>query len=420
MANVSLRQASTQSRRARLTVLREDLPRSFYEQVQSQPSGLASSLVSGSSTPLVEGRSRDIAAIRALIFADKTWYLLIVMILGFVAGILKASPGMVFLLNFIGLIPLARILGDATEEVSAAVKSGTIGGLLNATFGNAVEMILTIQTIRAGLTTVTKGTLLGSILSNLLLVLGMSLFFGGLGAKGKEQTFNESGPLANMTMLLLAALAFTVPTVLAQEADDLSVVVSVSRFASIFTLISYFAFLVFQLYTHKTMFEDADDDGDTATMSLRASCLLLLASTLLTVVGSQFLVSCIEDVVVEYGISQMFIGVVLLPIIGNACEHASAVRMAIHDKPILSIGIAVGSSTQIAMFLIPLSVLYGWMIGVPMDLNFKLLNALIFVLSVLIVTVILLDGKSQWIEGFMLQMTYCVIACAYWFDDKGM
>jgi Ca2+:H+ antiporter len=94
--------------------------------------------------------------------------------------------------------------------------------------------------------------------------------------------------------------------------------------------------------------------------------------------------------------------------------------MAIHDKPILSIGIAVGSSTQIAMFLIPLSVLYGWMIGVPMDLNFKLLNALIFVLSVLIVTVILLDGKSQWIEGFMLQMTYCVIACAYWFDDKGM
>jgi Ca2+:H+ antiporter len=418
MANVSLRQASARNRRDRLSVmLRGDIPISFYD--QTDRTGLAAPLVSGSSTP-VEGRQRDLAAIRALIFADKTWYLLIVMILGFIAGIVKASPGLVFALNFIGLIPLARILGDATEEVSAAIKSGTIGGLLNATFGNAVEMILTIQTIRAGLTTVTKGTLLGSILSNLLLVLGMSLFFGGLGAKGKEQTFNESGPLANMTMLLLAALAFTVPTVVAQD-SDISVVVSVSRFASIFTLIGYFAFLFFQLYTHKEMFEDeGDDEGNGATMSLQASCLLLLVSTLLTVVGSQFLVSCIEDVVVDYGISQMFIGVILLPIIGNACEHASAVRMAIHNKPILSIGIAVGSSTQIAMFLIPLSVLYGWMVGVPMDLNFKLLNALIFVLSVLIVTVILLDGKSQWLEGFMLQMTYCVIACAYWFDDKGM
>ena len=419
MANVSLRQASARNRRDRLTVmLRGDISQSYSD--QTDRSGLAVPLVSGGSSTPVEGRQRDLAAIRALIFADKTWYLLIVMILGFIAGIVKASPGLVFALNFIGLIPLARILGDATEEVSAAIKSGTIGGLLNATFGNAVEMILTIQTIRAGLTTVTKGTLLGSILSNLLLVLGMSLFFGGLGAKGKEQTFNESGPLANMTMLLLAALAFTVPTVVAQE-SDISVVVSVSRFASIFTLISYFAFLFFQLYTHKEMFEDEEDDeGDAATMSLQASCLLLLVSTLLTVVGSQFLVSCIEDVVVNYGISQMFIGVILLPIIGNACEHASAVRMAIHNKPILSIGIAVGSSTQIAMFLIPLSVLYGWMVGVPMDLNFKLLNALIFVLSVLIVTVILLDGKSQWLEGFMLQMTYCVIACAYWFDDKGM
>ena len=417
MANVSLRHASAQGRRARLSLIREDLPPSFLEQAGN--GGLAAPLVSGTSTP-VEGRKRDLLAIRALIFADKTWYLLIVMVAGFLAGIMKASPGLVFALNFIGLIPLARILGDATEEVSAAIKSGTIGGLLNATFGNAVEMILTIQTIRAGLTTVTKGTLLGSILSNLLLVLGMSLFFGGLGAKGKEQTFNESGPLANMTMLLLAALAFTVPTVVAQE-SDISVVVSVSRFASIFTLASYFAFLLFQLYTHKEMFEDEDDDeAESATMSIQASCLLLLVSTLLTVVGSQFLVSCIEDVVVDYGISQMFIGVILLPIIGNACEHASAVRMAIHNKPILSIGIAVGSSTQIAMFLIPLSVIYGWMVGVPMDLNFKLLNALIFVLSVLIVTVILLDGKSQWLEGFMLQMTYCVIACAYWFDDKGM
>jgi len=335
---------------------------------------------------------------------------------------------MIFFLNFLGLIPLARMLGDATEEVAVAVNSETIGGLLNATFGNAIELIITIQTINQGLITVTKGTLLGSILSNMLLVLGMSLFFGGLGAKGKQQVFNESGPLANMTMLLLASLAFLVPTLMAQDGSDNSAVLPVSRSASICTLASYFAFLVFQLYTHANMFEDEKVQGNDnvggetvgATMSLGAAIGVLFGVTILTSMSSDHLVSCIDTVVREYGISQTFIGVILLPIIGNACEHVSAIRMAMHDKPILSIGIAVGSSTQIAMFVIPLSVIYAWVAHVDMDLDFKLLNAIIFMLSVIIVTVILLDGKSQWLEGFMLQMTYCIIACAYWFDQDGM
>jgi Ca2+:H+ antiporter len=155
-------------------------------------------------------------------------------------------------------------------------------------------------------------------------------------------------------------------------------------------------------------------------MSLGAAIGILFGVTLITSLCSDKLVSCIESVVNDYGISQTFIGVILLPIIGNACEHVSAIRMAIHDKPILSIGIAVGSSTQIAMFVIPVSVIYAWIVNVDMDLNFKLLNSIIFMLSVIIVTVILLDGKSQWLEGFMLQMTYCIIACAYWYDHDGM
>jgi Ca2+:H+ antiporter len=259
----------------------------------------------------------------------------------------------------------------------------------------------------------------------------MSLFFGGLGAKGKQQSFNESGPLANMTMLLLASLAFLVPTLLAQDGSDNLAVLPVSRAASICTLASYFAFLIFQLYTHVSMFEDeikqtvatTPEDGSShveATMSLGAAIGILFGVTLITSLCSDKLVSCIESVVNDYGISQTFIGVILLPIIGNACEHVSAIRMAIHDKPILSIGIAVGSSTQIAMFVIPVSVIYAWIVNVDMDLNFKLLNSIIFMLSVIIVTVILLDGKSQWLEGFMLQMTYCIIACAYWYDHDGM
>ena len=362
-------------------------------------------------------RPSDTAAIGSLIASDKTCWLLIFVPLGVLAFATNLSPGTIFTLNFLGMIPLARILGDATEEVAAGLKNETVGGLLNATFGNAVEMILTFQTIRSGLITVTKGTLLGSILSNLLLVLGMSFFFGGIGRKGKEQVFNESGPLVSMSMLLLAVLAFAVPTILATSDDSVTggQVLSLSRFASVAILFSYVAYLVFQLYSHCDP-RDIDTVDYTSSMSVAASTGVLLITTSLVAVCSECIVSCIEGVVHQWGVSQAFIGVVLLPVIGNACEHVSAIRMSIHDKPILSIGIAVGSSCQIALFVIPVAVLLGWAMGIPMDLNFEILNVVILALSVVIVTVILVDGKSTWIEGFMLQTTYFIVAAAYWFD----
>jgi Ca2+:H+ antiporter len=360
----------------------------------------------------------DILAMRALVSSDKTWLLLPFAVLGIGAYYLQASPGTVFVLNFLGMIPLARILGDATEEVAAGLRNETLGGLLNATFGNAVEMILTWQTIRGGLITVAKGTLLGSILSNLLLVLGMSFFLGGIGHK--QQEFKESGPLVSMSMLLLVCVAFSVPTIVANGGSDQEVILSISRVAAVCVLISYSAFLFYQLFTHRADFEHSLDEAHAdSTMRVRASVSLLLLSTLVTAVCSNCVVSCIEGVVTEWGISQAFIGVILLPVIGNACEHVSAIRMAMHDKPILSIGIAVGSSCQIAMFVLPVAVMLGWSLGVPMDLNFEVLNVVIFALAVVIVTVILVDGKSTWIEGFMLQMTYLIVAAAYWFDRSG-
>jgi Ca2+:H+ antiporter len=318
------------------------------------------------------------------------------------------------------MIPLARILGDCTEELAAGLRNDTAGALLNATFGNAVEMIITYQTIAAGLVTVTKCSLLGSILSNLLLVLGGSFFFGGIGRLGKEQEFKESGPLVNMSMLLLTCIAFAVPTVIAYTVPTeggQSTSLSVSRIGSVSVLLSYAALLLYQLYTHRVEFEDSQESGSNATMSVKASGALLLVTTLITTVCSSAVVACIEGVVDQWGVSQGFIGIVLLPVIGNACEHVSAIRMAMHDKPLLAIGIAVGSSCQIAMFVIPIAVIVGWVLGVPMDLNFNVLNLVILAFAVMIVSIILVDGKSTWIEGFMLMMAYFIVAAAYWFDE---
>lgn len=389
----------------------------------------------GGSVPLTAGRLssrplRQIASVNdrdaviALIKSDKTWYLLPFCLLGGLAYYLNWSPGTVFMLNFLGMIPLARILGDATEELAAGLRNDTAGALLNATFGNAVEMILTYQTISAGLVTVTKSSLLGSILSNLLLVLGSSFFFGGLGRLGKQQEFKESGPLVTMSMLLLTCIAFAAPTVINATGGTNSTVLSLSRVGSISVLASYAALLVYQLYTHRVEFEDSKSETSSgeqegATMTVKSSSFLLLIATLATTVCSHFVVACIEGVVDQWGVSQAFIGVVLLPVIGNACEHVSAIRMAVHDKPLLAIGIAIGSSCQIAMFVIPMAVLLGWCMDVPMDLNFDVLNLVILAFAVIIVTIILVDGKSTWIEGFMLQMAYLIVAAAYWFDRSG-
>jgi Ca2+:H+ antiporter len=182
-------------------------------------------------------------------------------------------------------------------------------------------------------------------------------------------------------------------------------------------LLSYAALLLYQLYTHRVEFEDSQESGSNATMSVKASGALLLVTTLITTVCSSAVVACIEGVVDQWGVSQGFIGIVLLPVIGNACEHVSAIRMAMHDKPLLAIGIAVGSSCQIAMFVIPIAVIVGWVLGVPMDLNFNVLNLVILAFAVMIVSIILVDGKSTWIEGFMLMMAYFIVAAAYWFDE---
>ena len=372
-------------------------------------------------TPLLETRQAgDWQLLKTLIGTQWLNVLLVFSPLGILAGHWEWGSDWRFWLNFVALIPLANLLGDATEELADALKNQTLGGLVNATFGNAVEMILTYQTVVQGLLTVAKGSLLGSILSNLLLVLGMAFFAGGLGARGKEQQFKETGPMASISMLFVACVAFAVPTCFAlagsgadHGAED---VLTLSRGTAVAVLASYVCYIFFQVYTHQAVFEDgaASSEEGGECLSVRASSAVLAVATGLTAWNSEVLVDSIEPFVAATGISQAFIGVIILPIIGNACEHFAAIRMAVKDKPTLAIGIAVGSSAQIALFVFPLAVIFGWVLNVPLDLDLGVLNVVVLTLAVLIVFSILVDGKTNWLEGLMLIVVYLIVALAYY------
>lgn len=376
--------------------------------------------------------------------------------LGILAGEFGFSAGCRFWLNFLALVPLAKILGDATEELAASIGSDTISGLLNASFGNAVEMIVAVQSLRSGLLGVVKMSLLGSVLSNILLVLGTAFLLGGLTVSGKqrskfhsfndddwqrnkmfgmekEQKFALKSALISMGMLLFSCMSFALPTIFnAGHHDDSHAVLQVSRIGACIVGSSYIAFIFFQLYTHsRTLSREEntlggepieDDDEDEESASLTAACAigLMFVTTVVTAISSEYLVDAIEGTVKENGVPEAFIGVILLPIAGNACEHASAIRFAMYDRPGLAIGIAVGSSTQVALFVVPFSVIVGWAIGQPLDLDFGVLNVAVVTLSVLITLTLLLDGRSNWLKGYILLALYVLISVLYWYAPPGV
>jgi len=393
------------------------------------------------------------------IFVHPMNVLLLCFPVGIAAFHLKWDKLWCFWLNFFAMIPLAKILGDATEELAASLKNDMIAGLLNATFGNAVEMVIMVQTLRAGLLKVVKTTLLGSVLSNTLLVLGMSFFCGGvitmksppaLGnvpqqdydsttdpqctmsgflAEEKIQSFSLLGALVNTSMLLVSCLTFSLVTafrlVLYKDNDNVfykeEILLPVSRISSVVIIMAYIAYVVFQLVTHKQAMADSaeDEQDDGSTHSALLATVVLCITTLFVSYSSELLVDAIGEVTEQAHISSHFIGIILLPIVGNACEHAAAVRFAVQDKLGLSVSIAVGSSTQIALFVVPFSVLIGWAIDQPMDLNFGTLNSTLITLSVIVVLSMVVDGQSNWFQGYLLCSVYTIIAVMYWYlpDD---
>lgn len=339
--------------------------------------------------------------------------------------------GAVFTFNFLAILPLAGLLGHATEMI--AISAGhTLGGLLNATFGNAVEMILAVLALKRGLIHVVQGSLLGSILSNLLLVLGMCFICGG--RYFHVQKFSITAAQSQSALLLLSVLALVVPTLVmngqdvhnshhraleeatsGEDAMDAQRAIDISRPCAVVLAVSYVIYLIFQLGTHSELFAAEEDDDDSATMSPSLAITMLFIVTMVVSVCSEGLVDSIEGLTEEFGLTPSFIGIVLLPIVGNAAEHMTAVTVAIKNKMDLSIGVALGSSTQIALFVVPFTVLSGWVMDIPMHLAFTPVETAILLITVLIVSFVTSDGESNYMEGVMLIAAYAMTSVTFWF-----
>ena len=408
------------------------------------------------------------------IFSSPINILLLAAPAGIVLWALKIPGPAVFIVNFIAIIPLATLLSDATEQV--ALRTGeTIGGLINATFGNAVELIVAIIALVDNQVTVVQTSLVGSVLSNLLLVLGFCFVAGGWNRS--EQFFNTTVAQTAASLLALSVASLIVPTIFAHTPDlyNDDAVTSLPSYAvpqlshgvSVILLLIYFSYLFFQLRTHSDMFNEEsqkvpkknifkkeeslpenaiasgfarvgmtaanvrnengelstemmrvptsedDDEGEEPTLHLFVALGTLTISTVIIALCAEGLVSGIEPI--SSVVSEEFIGLILVPIVGNACEHATAVTVAMKDKMDLAIGVAIGSSMQVALFLIPLLVIIGWGIGnAEMTLAFDTFQVVTLFVAVLLVNYLIGDGKSHWLEGVQLIALYVIIAvCAF-------
>jgi len=330
----------------------------------------------------------------------------------------------IFISSLFAIMPLAWLMGKATEEIALRVGQG-LGAFLNASFGNAAELIIVIFLLIASSNaasdvsasnyiTVVQASLIGSILGNLLLVLGLAFVWGGI--NHKEQKFSSDAISTNSSLLILAMLALIIPATFAQSGDHtIETIVNLSRIASFILLGLYVLFLIFQLKTHSHLFVNSTHHEDEdASLTMKQAIILLVSSTILVAVMAEFLVGSIEHSAEALGWPTLFIGVILIPLFGNAAEHFTAVTVAGKNKMDLSIGIAIGSSTQVAVFIAPITVLIGWALNVNMSLQFGLFETIATFIAVLIANSICSDGKSNWLEGVMLLGTYAILAASFW------
>jgi Ca2+:H+ antiporter len=324
-----------------------------------------------------------------------------------------------FVVSAIALIPLAKLIGDSTEHL-ATHYGPTAGSLLNVTFGNAAEIIIAVVAISAGLLDLVKASITGAIIGNILLILGLSVIAGGF--RYKEQTFSRENIGIQSSMLFLAIIGLAVPTILASTIlSPLENQVQVLSDALAFILlIVYVLGIVFTFITHKHLFtppettEDIQESHGTH-WSKKKSFLLLAVSMAGVIVVSEILVASVETTGEELGFGQLFVGAIIVGIVGNAAEHSSAILLARKGKMELSIGIAAGSGTQIALFVVPVLVFAGIAMGQPFTLVFTLLELATIFLAAIILNLIVHDGKSNWFEGVMLTAVYIIIAIAFFF-----
>ncbi len=359
-----------------------------------------------------------------MIKTDQLLSILLVFIPISIAGhFLEWNATTVFITSCLAIIPLAAWMGTSTEEI-AVVLGPNLGGLLNATFGNATELIIGIVALKAGLIEVVKASISGSIMGNLLLVMGFSMLLGGL--RFKEQTFQPIVARMNASAMNLAVIAILMPTAVNTSTPGLPqpVMENLSVVVSIVLIIVYILTLLFSMKTHAYLYdvgvaEDQEEEGEThqehTPENVWKWVFILLICTLAVAVESELLVDSLEEATASLGLTALFTGVILVPIIGNAAEHATAVTVAMKNKMDLSVSVALGSSLQIALFVAPVLVLVGYLIGQPMDLSFKPFELVAVAVSVLIANSVSADGRSDWLEGVLLLAAYLVLGASFFF-----
>lgn len=341
-------------------------------------------------------------------------YLLLVFVpLAVLVELLHAPPGWIFACSAVAIIPIAGLMGKSTEHLAAHYGPG-VGGLLNATFGNAAEVIIALIALKEGYVEIVKASLTGSIIGNVLLVLGLALLCGGL--RYPRLKFNRTAAGLGATALMLSAIGLMVPAIFhatsGLEGEDriqqLSLAIAVVLF------VTYVLTLVFQLKTHQHLYGEGHEHEGPVWSQTRALA-MLIGATVLVAVMSELLVGAVEGTAESWGMTEVFVGVIVVAIIGNAAEHSTAILVALKGHMDLSLTIAIGSSAQIALFVAPLLVFVSYAFGAPMDLEFTTFEVVAVVFAVLVVSLVALDGESHWMEGVMLLAVYVILAIAFYF-----
>jgi Ca2+:H+ antiporter len=336
------------------------------------------------------------------------------------ASFLHAAPLIVFAASAIAIIPLSSLLGHATEELAART-GPTLGGLVNASLGNLAELIIATLALRAGFIDLVKASITGSIIGNLLLVLGAAQLAGGL--KYRTQKFNPHFAGTSISLLVIAAVGLIVPTLfLAAHPDPTrAATVRLSEWVAGFLIVGYALFLLYSMGTHKSAFDALEEEtydeapADAPAWSLKRTIIVLVAVAAAIGWMSELLVGATEVTVHSLGLSNVFVGLILIPIIGNAAEHSSAVLMARKNRMDLAASIAIGSSVQVALFVAPVLVFVGLIFGHPLDLAFGTFEVASVTLAVWITSAIVIDAESNWLEGAFLLLVYGILGVAFFY-----
>jgi Ca2+:H+ antiporter len=393
-----------------------------------------------------------------IFLGSKLNVLLVLLPFAFASKFLGWGMSTTFVFSLLALVPFAERVSFVTEDV-AKYTNETLGGLLNATFGNITELLVCIFALKAGLIRVVQVSMLGSVLSNLLLVLGSAFLVGGI--RHKEQIFKQAVAVTNSVLLVVTVLALSLPSILdathegrsgtAEKGDDDPLRTEsafnppgrgnswhsasgnmddpstlggdsplwLSRCIAVLMLVLYGLLLIFQLITHTYLFDDAgeQEDGDEDGPGMLGfwggvTWLAIITGFISTL--SEFIVDAIEGAARDMKLPVLFLSGILIPIVGNAAEHAAALAFAYRNKMEIALGSAVGSAVQIAVFVIPLCVIIGWSFGQPMDLNFHIFETTILLLTVMTVAIVLTDGRSHWLKGIVLIFAYLMIAASFW------